>query len=305
MTHVIIQDVHTAVWILNKCLKGDLLRERTVLLVTHNVALVAPLATFVVSMGTDGRVLAVGTPAETVFQDQVLAEQVAHEQATLELEDELQETPADDAKASTQGAKLVVAEEVQRGSVGWDVLKLYFGSLSRAPVLYAVGCFVFAACVLRTLSRKAETNGAFRLSEGSSVGQYWWLGRWAHAYEKEDDVNAGRSVFIASACVEFAHGACSYLGLYFAITMVTLFTYCFLVILYMFGSVRSSRVVHTRLMASLFASTFRSVMSYAVLTSHLHRDSDGSIERRRLAYWLAVRKIGAGESEHIHLARKR
>jgi hypothetical protein len=51
----------------------------------------------------------------------------------------------------------------------------------------------------------------------------------------------------------------SYLGLYFAITMITLFTYCFLVIMYTFGSVRSSRVVHTQLMASILASTFRLV----------------------------------------------
>jgi hypothetical protein len=122
-------------------------------MVTHNVALVTPLAASVVSMGSDGRVLAAGSPAETVFRDQALAEQFAHEQAALALEEELEEEIlADDPKTRKQGEKLVLAEEVQRGSVGWNALKLYFTSLSRTPILYVAGCFMFAAWVLSSSS---------------------------------------------------------------------------------------------------------------------------------------------------------
>jgi ABC-type multidrug transport system ATPase subunit len=120
----------------NKCLKGDLVRGRTVLLVTHNVALAAPIADFVVSLGTDGRILASGSPSETVLKDRALAEQVAHEQAALELEEELEEEDDDDKKKAAKGAKLVVAEEIQHGHVSWKSMMLFLGSLSGWPIAF-------------------------------------------------------------------------------------------------------------------------------------------------------------------------
>jgi ABC-type methionine transport system ATPase subunit len=144
-TNLAIQDVHTAAWIVNKCLNGDLLRGRTVVLVTHNVALVAPLVAFVVSMGTGGRVAAVGTPAQIVMKNQTFAEQVVHEQAALALEAGLENEPLlEHRKVGAQGAKLVVAEDVQRGNISWDAFKLYFGSVSKRPLLYLATCFTIA-----------------------------------------------------------------------------------------------------------------------------------------------------------------
>jgi ABC-type multidrug transport system fused ATPase/permease subunit len=98
-------DVHTAVFIVKKCLKGDLLRGRTVLLVTHNVALTTPVADFVVSMGTDGRIISQGSPATVVIEDQALAEQIAHEAEAIELEEEL-EDQTEEAKAAATGSKV-------------------------------------------------------------------------------------------------------------------------------------------------------------------------------------------------------
>ena len=40
-------DVHTSKWVAEKCLGGDLLRGRTVLLVTHNLLLAEPISDFV------------------------------------------------------------------------------------------------------------------------------------------------------------------------------------------------------------------------------------------------------------------
>jgi ABC-type multidrug transport system fused ATPase/permease subunit len=48
-------DAHTAQFIYNECLKGDLLKGRTVVLVTHHVGLCLPGADFIVSL-KDGRV---------------------------------------------------------------------------------------------------------------------------------------------------------------------------------------------------------------------------------------------------------
>jgi ABC-type methionine transport system ATPase subunit len=98
-------DVHTSVWIVNKCLKGDLIKGRTVLLVTHNVALASPIADYVVSMGTDGRIVSQGVPTEALVVDRDLAEEISHEQEAIELEEELEE--ADDNKAVSKGSKVI------------------------------------------------------------------------------------------------------------------------------------------------------------------------------------------------------
>jgi ABC-type nitrate/sulfonate/bicarbonate transport system ATPase subunit len=49
-------DVHTSHWIVNNCFAGDLCRGRTLILVTHNIALAGPLVKFVVSIGSNGRI---------------------------------------------------------------------------------------------------------------------------------------------------------------------------------------------------------------------------------------------------------
>jgi ABC-type transport system involved in cytochrome bd biosynthesis fused ATPase/permease subunit len=49
-------DVHTGRWIVEKCLRGDLMKERTVVMVTHNVPLAGRVAKNVVKVGSDGRV---------------------------------------------------------------------------------------------------------------------------------------------------------------------------------------------------------------------------------------------------------
>jgi ABC-type methionine transport system ATPase subunit len=97
--------VHTAVFIVNKCLKGDLVKGRTVLLVTHNVALTTPIADFVVSLGTDGRIISQGAPTTVVVEDKALAEQIAHEQEAIKLEEELEEQ-TEEAKAAAKGSKV-------------------------------------------------------------------------------------------------------------------------------------------------------------------------------------------------------
>ena len=54
-------DVHTSRWIVEKCFRGDLVRGRTVILVTHNVAMASPLADYVVALGADGEIISRGT----------------------------------------------------------------------------------------------------------------------------------------------------------------------------------------------------------------------------------------------------
>jgi ABC-type multidrug transport system ATPase subunit len=166
-------DVHTAVWIVTKCLKGDLLGGRTVLLVvwyscsameqwanhelqTHNVAVTSPIAEYIVSIGTDGRILSQGKPVASVIVDQGLVEELAHEEAAIDLKVDLEERD-EEVQAIAKGSKLVVAEEIQEGHVSWRSIALMATNLSSWPLLwwcgYLLGCIadeaaeVFEICM--------------------------------------------------------------------------------------------------------------------------------------------------------------
>jgi ABC-type transport system involved in cytochrome bd biosynthesis fused ATPase/permease subunit len=122
-------DVHTAKWIVDKCFKGDLLKGRTVLLVTHNVAMTADIADYVVSLGVDGRVRAKGTVEEALKRDSKLKKEVAQEEKELkkaekEKSGEVAAEPEGEAPQAGEGdGKLIMKEEVAEGHVSWAARK--------------------------------------------------------------------------------------------------------------------------------------------------------------------------------------
>ncbi|KAJ7847131.1 hypothetical protein B0H14DRAFT_3138599, partial [Mycena olivaceomarginata] len=119
-------DVHTAHWIVDKCLSGDLIKNRTVILVTHNVVMTSKIAEFVVSLGLDSRVHSQGSVSDALEQDEQLAKEVTKDQEILELaEKELDPTTALDNPPKKDG-KLVIPEEIAIGHVSWKALSLYF-----------------------------------------------------------------------------------------------------------------------------------------------------------------------------------
>jgi ABC-type nitrate/sulfonate/bicarbonate transport system ATPase subunit len=69
-------DVHTAQWIVDKCLGGDLISNRTVILVTHNVMLAKTVAHYLVALGQDGAVLSQG-PVDRVLREKEVLKSVA------------------------------------------------------------------------------------------------------------------------------------------------------------------------------------------------------------------------------------
>ena len=178
-------DVHTARHIVEQCLKGDLIRGRTVILVvsistfpecrrvatyslvlqTHNVAMVSPVADFLVDMGSDGRILSQGSLSSALSQDTKLAKEVEEEQQVLEKAEQEVDDPSEKAPQVKQNAgKLVVAEEMEEGHVGWDAgaymrkprvllflnkvvtVKLFLANVSARPVLFWIVCIsVFVA----------------------------------------------------------------------------------------------------------------------------------------------------------------
>ncbi|PPQ77073.1 hypothetical protein CVT25_014886, partial [Psilocybe cyanescens] len=214
-------DVHTSTWILNKCLRGDLVKGRTILLVTHNVALVAPVAKFVVSIGLDGTVNAEETDTALVEMEPEPESEQEPEQDILQGGEEV----APPAEVSNDG-KLVVAEEILEGHITWRSLKLLTSALGgRHPILFYLGLTAMLSTV-----------------QISSVLQTWFLGVWGAQYESH-----------APSEVSLSY----YLGIFSLLIFAHIFIVLFLVIFYNYRTIAASRAIHANLMNSVFGSTFR------------------------------------------------
>lgn len=154
-------DVHTAKWIVDKCLRGDILQGRTVLLVTHNVALAAPVASFCVELSSDGRIIRHGPLEDVISHSTVL-----QEEAELTLK-EMENADNEHLDDQSSKGKLVVAEEIALGRVAWPAVKLYAAEIG-GPIfwtLFLAG--IIACCVFGTI-------------------QIWFLGYWAAQYNIQE-----------------------------------------------------------------------------------------------------------------------
>ncbi|PIL29335.1 ATP-binding cassette transporter [Ganoderma sinense ZZ0214-1] len=219
-------DVHTSRWIVNKCLNGDLLRGRTIILVTHNVAMVSPIADFVVDVGCDGRILSQGTLENALAHDSKLLKDVEHEVKELQKDDqEIDGEKEDVVNAPSSAGKLVVAEEVEVGHVGWKAMLLYFGNMSTRPILF---WFIYSS--------------GYALRNAITNLQSWWLGVWAAQYE--------------TTAPEEVHAA-YYLSVYCYAVMAMVGCSAFCVWFYVGGSMRAAKIVHQKLVASLLGATLR------------------------------------------------
>ncbi|KIP05211.1 hypothetical protein PHLGIDRAFT_534835 [Phlebiopsis gigantea 11061_1 CR5-6] len=220
-------DVHTSRWIVDKCLKGDLVRGRTVILVTHNVAMASPIADFFISLH-DGRVTGQGSVSDVLTTDRELAAEFAHDREALELdENEEHATGARDEPSAAPGeGRLVVAEEVAVGHVSWKAYMLLVTSLGGGwPLVFWL-----------------QFLGVNTLSTASTTFESWWLGHWARQYAWRDP---------GDVRVSF------YLGMYVAIVALSILAMVYASLVWCYASMRASRRIHARLLKSLLGSTFR------------------------------------------------
>ncbi|KAI3622081.1 atp-binding cassette transporter [Moniliophthora roreri] len=216
-------DVHTSKWIVDKCLKGDLVSGRTVILVTHNVAMARPIAGFVVSL-KDGRIASQGTMSEALDHSLALKEEAKRDQEAI---DRVREEV--DAKAPTEteaNGRLIVAEEIEEGHVSWPAVKMYLKGMG------GTHSWVFFLAVI----------GSLLISELSHTSQTWFLGHWASQYGQVDpsQVPVFKNIAIYSS---------------FLIGSVIAFTSGYFV--YLFGIIRASRKIHKQLVESVLGTTLR------------------------------------------------
>ncbi|KAJ6585523.1 multidrug resistance-associated ABC transporter [Mycena capillaripes] len=217
-------DVHTAKWIVDECLSGDLIKNRTVILVTHNLVMTGKIAEFVVSLGLDGRVRSQGSISDALEEDEQLAKQVSKEQEILEAaEKDINSTLVGEELKKKDG-KLMVAEEIALGHISWKALNLYFKGMGGA---YAMSFFVILI-------------STFVVIEMLTVVQAWFLGYWASQYGHGTPV----AVF-------------KYLGRYSAVLLTSLVLFALCYIYYTLGSFRASRTIHRQLVESILGTTFR------------------------------------------------
>ncbi|KAI0793375.1 P-loop containing nucleoside triphosphate hydrolase protein [Abortiporus biennis] len=222
-------DVHTARWVVDKCFKGDLLRGRTVILVTHNIALASPIADFVVALGTDGHILSQGSLSVALAKDSKLSTDVEEEIIAIEeaekFNDESKAESSENTKKSS--GKLIIAEEVPVGRVGWSAIKLFFGNMSGKE-----GAVVFWSFLMVQLAANKFAN----------VLHPWVLGYWAEQYQERDPSEIPVPLYLSYyALAVFA----SFL---FYSTSNATFT---------IGANRASRIIHDLLIKSVFGTTFR------------------------------------------------
>ncbi|KAF7290261.1 Multidrug resistance-associated ABC transporter protein [Mycena indigotica] len=232
-------DVHTAQWIVEKLFGGDLIENRTVILVTHNIALTRPIADYIVTFGSDGRIQAQGTVSELSKRGSVMAQieaAVAEDAEQLDKQQEVidPKVPEDNKPKSGDG-KLIVAEEIQMGHVSSAArksftsrmpVKMYFSAMGgKHPVMFFVILY-----------------GSLLFNQSFVILRTWQLGRWAKQYDDRppSEVNVVLNLSIFS-------------GIVFISTSALSFVYLFLV----FGQLRASKIIHRHLIESVLTAPLR------------------------------------------------
>ncbi|KAI8066840.1 P-loop containing nucleoside triphosphate hydrolase protein [Gongronella butleri] len=259
-------DAHTAKHLYDHCLKGDLMRDRTVILVTHYVGLCLDNAAYIVAL-KDGRIQAAGTP-DLVLKSGALGEElaIAKEQSRDIKEETAEDGPiptvpkvAKDAKGG-DGAKLVQDEARAEGAVKSAVYATYYE---------ASGGWIFWAIVVLF----------FCVTQGSVVAQDYWIKVWASAYKTEgtslmsyavSEIQHSANILMVSLTSSNASSSAPdhladphqvnvayYLGVYVLIgVLAVLLSAVRLLYLYM-GSMRASRTIHARLLDRLLRAKVR------------------------------------------------
>ncbi|KAF7306575.1 ATP-binding cassette transporter [Mycena indigotica] len=218
-------DVHTSKWIVDKCFRGDLIKGRTIILVTHNVAMAKPIASYVVSMDVDGTIHSHGSITEALAHDEVLAEELSKDEKNLDEKTDGVDPAAAPVEPKSDG-KLIVAEEVEEGHVSMDSLKLYIRGLAgNHPTFFVLACLL-----------------GLGSSQLSLTSQSWYLGRWAEQYD-----------IVPPSQVDVAH----YLGFFMFFVIGTMGFYITSFALYRTGVFRASKTLHQRLVEAVSGTTFR------------------------------------------------
>ncbi|TDL21471.1 P-loop containing nucleoside triphosphate hydrolase protein [Rickenella mellea] len=213
-------DVHTAKWVVEKAFKGDLVSGRTVILVTHNVALTSSIADFVVTLGKNGRVSDFGSITDVLSLDANLRATYEKEKALAE-KTEIDKESAMDEEGKTKSGKLVVPEEKAEGRVERAAMMLFIRGFG-GSLFWG---FTFSS---KVFARIFNISGPI------------WIAYWSSQYAVREHVPALRYLALAAFLhlITMAFGSLSQL--------------C-----WVFGSMKAARTIHYQLLKSIFNAPLR------------------------------------------------
>ncbi|KAF8157969.1 hypothetical protein B0H34DRAFT_797400 [Crassisporium funariophilum] len=218
-------DVHTSKWIVNECLKGDLVRDRTVLLVTHNIALTGAIADHIVSIGLDGIAHDEGSDISAALaHDPTLASELKREKEEMEVETQV--VDAMDKEGEKPDGKLILAEEIAEGRVSWPAIAMFVKGLGGDHPILFLGTWLVGLV----------------LWNSSNMFSVWFLGYWGTQYES----HAPEEVRVSY-----------YLGLYCLILTGAILAFSTATVIFQYGTQRASRRISGQLVDSILGSTLR------------------------------------------------
>lgn len=216
---------------MEKLFGSDLLKDRTVILVTHHVALLAPVTDYLVHMAVGGTIDHHG-PIDQMKQliDTESAGEVGpdHVEEPVSEAHPVEKPPVAVVEAASNGdaeaGKLVTVEEKGEGRVSRSALIAFF-RLAGGPIYWSI---YFTVIVIGEILY-AVCN--------------WWLGEWSRAYDETDDP---RKVSILY-----------WLGMYVLLMFVQLGCYNSSSIQWMFGAIRASTEMHRNLVHHILHAPMR------------------------------------------------
>ncbi|KAG2179922.1 hypothetical protein INT43_003709 [Umbelopsis isabellina] len=168
-------DSHTAKHLYNKCLLGDLMKGRTVVLVTHHVKLCLPRSKYLVKL-ENGSISGCGFTQD--LRDRKILQELIGEDENMEIANnavDIEETGDESEEEieleSEQEAKKLIEEEAsEEGRVKFQVYKAYFD---------ACGGWTFWSSVI----------ALFVITRLLFIAQSYWIRVWAAAYATSGDAN--------------------------------------------------------------------------------------------------------------------
>ncbi len=250
-------DAHTSASIMDKCFQGELLRDRTVILVSHHVQLVSPAAAYIVALDNgdvtycgDRSGFIAGGFMEDIEQQNKDAQQLeapiaektfdldlkltnkhlsipegsepSSETSSLYQSESETVVPAPEPEVKKKARKLIEDEKRATGRIAWPVWKVYLKS--QGSWFYWIA---FALTAVGAAAVPIFENG--------------WLSKWSDSYSKPKP----------------DHSPTYYVLLYALITIVgSLLVTIRYGVLYI-GSIKASRQIHNRMLERILRATVR------------------------------------------------
>jgi len=240
------------------------------------------IADFVVSLGTDGRITSQGTVSDAIKKNSLLLQDIQDEkQASERSEEQVDDGPqtnGDRVQGSKSDGKLIVAEEMAEGHVGWPASTQSFVLLSYRPAA--------DRCSSETIFRKSGWKMAWHILDADA----WRILR-LRATEHYLDMVPGLLVRLSPSssylstlsqlkgqsirtprisgcerCIVSIRpddhlrsdiNLTSYMTIYAALLGVAIVMRIAWFILFAFGHLRACRSLHRRLLDSVFGATLR------------------------------------------------